>query len=168
MTVIGHGPQEWEEFVLDELFDFANGINADKSAYGDGIPFANVLEVVANEGLTPALIPGRIKLSAPLIARYQVRHGDVLFNRTSETQEEVGLASVYLGDKVIVFGGFVFRARPKTKRLDIMYSKYALRAHGVRKQIIALGVVPAKVVDEGRHWGQAVERGVWSAVIVGP
>jgi type I restriction enzyme, S subunit len=46
MTVIADTPQGWEEFLLDELFDFANGVNADKSAYGDGIPFANVLEVI--------------------------------------------------------------------------------------------------------------------------
>jgi type I restriction enzyme, S subunit len=139
MTVIADTPQGWEEFLLDELFDFANGVNADKSAYGDGIPFANVLEVITNEALSAELIPGRIKLPAPLVARYQVRPGDVLFNRTSETQEEVGLSSVYLGDRPIVFGGFVFRAQPKTKRLDIKYSKYALRAHRVREQIVARG-----------------------------
>jgi hypothetical protein len=31
-----------------------------------------------------------------------------------------------------------------------------------------LAVVPMNVVDEDRHRGQAVERGVWSSVIVGP
>jgi hypothetical protein len=31
-----------------------------------------------------------------------------------------------------------------------------------------LAVVPVKVVDEDRHRGQAVERGMWSPVIVGP
>jgi hypothetical protein len=30
----------------------------------------------------------------------------------------------------------------------------------------ALGVVPVNVVDEDRHRGQAVERGVWSPLIV--
>jgi len=132
-------PQGWEVFSLGDLFEFSNGVNADKSAYGDGIPFANVLEVITNEALTDELIPGRIQLSSTMATRYQVRHGDVLFNRTSETQEEVGLTSVYLGDSVVVFGGFVFRGRPKTKRLDTAYSKYALRTHRVRKQIVARG-----------------------------
>ena len=32
----------------------------------------------------------------------------------------------------------------------------------------ALGVLPVEVVDEDRHRREAVERGVWSPVIVGP
>ncbi|MFJ5882920.1 restriction endonuclease subunit S [Kitasatospora cineracea] len=132
-------PQDWKIFSLDDLFEFANGVNADKSAYGKGAPFANVFEVINNEWLTEKLIPGRIQLSPALVNRYQVRRGDVLFNRTSETQQEVGLASVYLGDSSITFGGFVFRAQPKTKELDEDYSKYAFRARSVRDQIEPLG-----------------------------
>jgi type I restriction enzyme, S subunit len=132
-------PHGWKAFSLGDLFDFSNGVNADRSAYGDGIPFVNVLEVIANEALTDELIPGRIKLPSSLATRYQVRHGDVLFNRTSETQEEVGLASVYIGGGAVVFGGFVFRAQPRTKLLDVAYSKYAMRAHPVREQIMARG-----------------------------
>lgn len=132
-------PFGWKEFTLGELFDFSNGVNADKSAYGDGIPFINVLEVIDNEALTEANIPGRIKLVPSLAARYGVQYGDVLLNRTSETQDEVALASVYLGDTPVVFGGFVFRARPKTNSLDERYSKYALRVKSVREQIVARG-----------------------------
>jgi type I restriction enzyme S subunit len=132
-------PEDWEAFQFGELFEFSNGVNADKSAYGDGIPFANVFEIIKNEALIDELIPGRIRLSPALVARHLVRHGDVLFNRSSETSEEVGLASVYLGHSKITFGGFVFRARPKTNQLDIQYSKYALRAHKVREQIVARG-----------------------------
>lgn len=132
-------PRGWQTLSLGDLFDFTNGVNADKTAYGSGIPFANVLEVITHEALTDRLIPGLINLSPSLIARYRVRHGDVLFNRTSETQDEVGLASVYLGHSPTVFGGFVFRARPKTKLLDIGYSRYALRVYSVRQQIVARG-----------------------------
>ncbi|MGH4013636.1 MAG: restriction endonuclease subunit S [Pseudonocardiaceae bacterium] len=132
-------PSGWNTFTLGELFEFSNGVNADKSAYGEGIPFVNVLDVIENEALMEAAIPGRIKLSSSLAARYQVRCGDVLLNRTSETQDEVALASVYLGDSPVVFGGFVFRARPKTNNLDRGYSKYALRANRVREQIVARG-----------------------------
>jgi len=139
MTVAVDVPRGWQTLSLGDLFDFNNGVNADKTAYGSGIPFANVLEVITYEALTDRLIPGRIKLSPALIARYQVRHGDVLFNRTSETQDEVGLASVYVGNAATVFGGFVLRGRPKTNLLDTGYSKYALRAHPVRQQIVARG-----------------------------
>jgi type I restriction enzyme S subunit len=132
-------PLGWKTFTLGELFEFSNGVNADKSAYGEGVPFVNVLEVISNEALTGEDIPGRIRLLPSLVARYQVQYGDVLLNRTSETQDEVGLTSVYLGDSPVVFGGFVFRARPKTNQLDAGYSKYALRVNDVREQIIARG-----------------------------
>jgi len=139
MTAVVDVPRDWEVFSLGDLLDLSNGVNADKSAYGSGVPFVNVLEVITHEALTDQLIPGRINLSSALLARYQVRYGDVLFNRTSETPEEVGLASVYLGSPAVVFGGFVFRGRLKSKRLEIGYSKYALRAHAVRDQIVARG-----------------------------
>ena len=132
-------PEGWDVYSLGDLFDFTNGINADKSAYGRGIPFANVMEVINHEALIDYMIPGRIRLAPGLLKRYQVRHGDVLFNRTSETQDEVGLTSVYLGNSAVVFGGFVFRGRPRTNRLDVGYAKYALRAHAVREQIVARG-----------------------------
>ena len=72
-------------------------------------------------------------------ASYAVRRGDVLFNRTSETQEEVALAATYLGTERVVFGGFVIRGRPLDERLDPVYSGYALRAPCIRSQIIPLG-----------------------------
>lgn len=129
----------WEEYELGELFRLSNGINADKSAYGQGAPFINVLEVITNESLTASDIPGRVALPTNVLARYEVKRGDVLFNRTSETQDEVALASVYVDDQPVVFGGFVFRGRPLTSALEVNYSKYALRATYVRQQITARG-----------------------------
>ncbi|MDV6291477.1 restriction endonuclease subunit S [Rhodococcus aetherivorans] len=130
---------EWREYELGELFNLSNGINADKSAYGRGTPFINVLEVITNESLNASDIPGQVTLPKKVLARYQVKQGDVLFNRTSETQDEVGLTSVYVDYHPVVFGGFVFRGRPTTSLLDVNYSKYALRAADVRHQITARG-----------------------------
>lgn len=132
-------PAEWKSYDLGQLLTLSNGINADKGAYGRGTPFINVLEVISNESLTASVIPGRVTLPRRVLARYQVKRGDVLFNRTSETQDEVGLAAVYLDDSPVVFGGFVFRGRPLTTALDMNYAKYALRASGVREQIVSRG-----------------------------
>lgn len=131
--------REWREFTIEQLLSLSNGINADKSAYGRGLPFINILEVITHESLTISDIPGRVTLPTKTLDRYRVKRGDVLFNRTSETQAEVGLTSVYFGDDRVAFGGFVFRGRPKTADLDIGYSKYALRATSVRQQITARG-----------------------------
>lgn len=132
-------PSGWQQFKLGDLLKFSNGINANKSAYGSGRPFANVLEVINNDSLQEKDIPGRVSLPRKVLVRYEVQRGDILFNRTSETQDEVALASVYLGHQPIVFGGFVFRGHPLTTHLDIDYSKYALRAAEVRGQITARG-----------------------------
>lgn len=125
--------------TLGDLFEFSNGLNTDKSAYGSGTPFANVLEVITHEELDESKIPGRVNVDRAAQNRYSVRHGDVLFNRTSETQGEVGLASTYVGERSVVFGGFVLRGQPKGDVLDIDYSKWALRAPQVRRQIVSRG-----------------------------
>jgi type I restriction enzyme S subunit len=118
---------------------FQNGFNSDKTAYGRGLRFANVLEVITNTHLSAHMIPGRVSTSAAETTRYLVQRGDVLFNRTSETQDEVGLASVYLDDEPILFGGFVLRGKPISDRLDPVFSGYGLRSKIVRQQIMAAG-----------------------------
>jgi type I restriction enzyme S subunit len=136
---VGMVPEGWESVPLSELFEFKNGANADKRAYGHGIPFANVLEVITNSHLRTSDIPGRVSLTQGAADSYRIQYGDVLFNRTSETQEELGLASVYLDDDIAVFGGFVIRGRPKSNSLNPIYAGYALRANFVRSQITTKG-----------------------------
>jgi type I restriction enzyme S subunit len=138
-TEVGVIPEEWALLSMAELFTFQNGVNADKAAYGKGIPFINVLEVITHSTLTEARIPGRISLPPQTSSAFRVQTGDVLFNRTSETQEEVRLASVYIDNKEVVFGGFVIRARPRNGSLNPMFSSYALRSPLIRQQIVSRG-----------------------------
>ena len=138
-TEAGPIPADWNLEAMGELFTFQNGVNADKKAYGSGIPFANVLEVITFPTLEYSRIPGKVSLGSQAIEAYSIRAGDVLFNRTSETQDEVGLASVYVGSEPVVFGGFVIRGRPRNNRLHSAYAAYGLRATSVRGQIIAKG-----------------------------
>ena len=138
-TEVGVIPQDWSLGTFSDLFDFTNGVNADKSAYGRGVPFINVLEVITHTHIRFSQISGRVTLTKAQIDSFSVRRGDIVFNRTSETQEEVGLCSVYLDDEVVVFGGFVIRARPRRHFLDAVYSGYALRTPVVRSQISAMG-----------------------------
>lgn len=130
---------EWEMKRLADLFTFRNGVNADKEAYGQGTRFINVLEPITYSHIHGPEIIGRVSLPTAIIDSYSVCRGDVLFNRTSETQDEVALAAVYLGSEQVVFGGFVIRGRPLGEHFDPMYSGYALRAPFVRSQIIPMG-----------------------------
>lgn len=138
-TEVGVIPDDWDVKPLGDIFTFQNGVNADKSSYGKGIAFINVLEVITYSTLTDARVPGRVLLSAKQRTEFSVRFGDVLFNRTSETQQEVGLASVYTGVGEVVFGGFVIRGRPRARSMDPIFSSYALRSPAVRTQIVARG-----------------------------
>jgi type I restriction enzyme, S subunit len=68
-----------------------------------------------------------------------VEFGDVLFNRTSETLEEVGLASIYLDNADVVFGGFVIRGKPNKDHLDPIFCSYLLRSPNIHSQISSKG-----------------------------
>ncbi len=138
-TEVGIIPQDWRLLRFSELFSFRNGVNADSRAYGKGLRFINVLEVITHSHLHGPEIPGRITLSESTASYYSVRYGDVVFNRTSETQEEVGLCAAYIGSEQVVFGGFTIRARRTDHSLDPVFSGYAMRSSVVRTQIIPLG-----------------------------
>ena len=139
LTEVGVIPAEWEVRPFGALFTFRNGVNADKDSYGQGVRFINVLEPITYSHIRGPEIQGQVTLPESVSISYAVKLGDVLFNRTSETQEEVGLASTYLGSERVVFGGFVIRGRPTDGNLDPVYSGYALRAPCIRSQIIPMG-----------------------------
>lgn len=138
-TELGVLPEAWDVTTFGTLFAFTNGINADKTAYGKGIPFINVLEPITYSHIFGPEISGRVQISTEAAQAYLVKSSDIVFNRTSETDSELGLAAVYLGDERVVFGGFVIRGRPITDALDPKYSGYALRAKMIRSQIVSMG-----------------------------
>ena len=136
---IGFYPPDWEVKPLSELLEFRNGANASKEDYGSGVKFINVMDVLNNQFITADKITGSVNLSKDQIELNLVKRGDVVFNRTSETPDEVGLTSVYLDDEVAVFGGFVIRGRSINDRLNNEFKKFCFSAKAVRKQIIASG-----------------------------
>lgn len=136
-TKLGWIPEEWEVVRLEELFEFKNGVNADKEKYGNGVKFINVSEVLNQNFITESIIPGSVELVEKIRKLYVVKKGDVLFNRTSETQEEIAFASVYMGDEEVIFGGFVIRGQSKDNRINIEFKKYCFQNAEVRKQKIA-------------------------------
>jgi type I restriction enzyme S subunit len=132
-------PRDWEVKELGELFNFKNGINAGKESYGRGVKFINVMEVIYHDYIFPEMIPGTVQISDEQKELYLVKDGDVLFNRTSETVEEIGLSAVFNGNEEVVFGGFVIRGRPIVSEIDNLFKRYCLRSTIVRNQIIKGG-----------------------------
>ena len=132
-------PNGWTKIKLGDHVEFRNGVNADKDQYGEGVKFVNVMDVFNNDILTESKIIGRITLSDKQLKDNTLHYGDILFNRTSETFNEIAMSAVYLDEADATFGGFVIRGRPKTDILDPMFAVYSFQDTGFRRQVIRLG-----------------------------
>ena len=140
-------PKGWESKTLGEFIDFKNGVNADKSAYGKGTEFVNVMDIFNNHFIKKSDIQGKVKISEKQKSESSVIYGDLLFNRTSEVAEEIAYSSVYIGCAEITFGGFVIRGRQKKFLLDTKYSAYCFNNSDIRREMIrrSQGVVRANI-----------------------
>jgi type I restriction enzyme S subunit len=127
--------QAWFEQNLGQLLEFKNGYNAPKESYGSGEKFINVLDIIQNETITHDKILGSVELSKAEFEKYKVEYGDMLFQRSSETREEVGQANVYL-DKTrpATFGGFVIRGK-KVGEYVPPFLNYLLKTPKSRNEI---------------------------------
>ena len=46
-TEVGVIPKDWTVVPFQKLLEFRNGINADRHAYGKGVAFINVFEIIS-------------------------------------------------------------------------------------------------------------------------
>ena len=129
---------EWEELGLSELLDFKNGLNPNPDKFGKGIKFISVMDILNNAVITYDCIKASVDVTEKELSDFSVEKGDILFQRSSETLEDVGRANVYMDDKTAVFGGFVIRGKKKGK-YDPQYFNYLLRSPFARKRIIPMG-----------------------------
>ena len=137
---LGIIPEDWEVKRLGEIFTFKNGVNAGKDSYGEGVRFVNTMDVLNNAYLIGNTLRGRVAINEKTKIEFLVSFGDVLFNRTSETREEVGCSTVYLDNVEAVFGGFVIRAHDRDANiLHPKFKQYCFQPSYVRNQISALG-----------------------------
>ena len=137
---LGPIPEDWEVKRLGEIFTFKNGVNAGKDSYGEGVRFVNTMDVLNNEYITGKILRGRVAINEKTKNEFLVSFGDVLFNRTSETREEVGCSTVYLDNEDAVFGGFVIRAHDiDANILNPRFKQYCFQPSYIRNQISALG-----------------------------
>ena len=120
---------------LGDLLEFKNGINASKEQYGKGVKFINVLDILNNDFITYESIIGKVDVDSTIIEKFSVQYGDVLFQRSSETREEVGTANIYLDkDKIATFGGFVIRGKKIGNYNPIFFNKL-LKTESARESI---------------------------------
>ena len=127
-----------KNICLSELLSFQNGINADSDKYGKGIKYISVGDIINNDYITYDCIKGKVDISQKELNNYLVENGDILFQRSSETFEDIGNANVYLDEQPCTFGGFVIRGK-KIGEYDPKYLNYLLKSPNARKQVIRLG-----------------------------
>lgn len=126
---------EWEMKRLGDLLEFKNGINASKEQYGKGVKFINVLDILNNDFITYENIVGLVDIDDTTVDKYSVKYGDILFQRSSETREEVGTTNVYLDkEKTATFGGFVIRGR-KIGEYEPVFLNKLLKTGAARNSI---------------------------------
>ena len=137
--------------LVGDLFDFKNGLNKGKDFFGKGTPIVNFTDVFRNRSLYASMLKGKVDVTPKEQELYSARKNDVFFTRTSEIQEEIGMATVLLDDiEGCVFSGFVLRARPKTNLLMPKYCAYCFSSNNVRKEIIRHSTYTTRALTNGK------------------
>lgn len=130
---LGEVPREWEVKRLRFLGNLQNGISKSGEEFGYGYPFVSYGDVYKNISL-PKSVDGLVNSSLNDRKIYSVLEGDVFFTRTSETVEEIGIASTCLETiPDATFAGFLIRFRPIKGKLYKGFSKYYFRCDLNRK-----------------------------------
>ena len=129
---------EWEKHTLSEYLEFKNGLNPDAKRIGNGLPFISVMDILSEGVIRYDNIRGKVDATEKEIECFGVKNGDILFQRSSETLEDVGRANVYMDDRTAIYGGFVIRGR-KIGNYDPMFFKFLLATPLARKSTCRMG-----------------------------
>lgn len=127
---------DWEQRKLGEIGTTFSGLSGKaKEDFGHGeaqfVTYMNVyLNAVSDSSMTE-----RVEIDDH---QNKVQYGDVFFTTSSETPDEVGMASVWFGSKDNTYlNSFCFGFRP-TKEIDPYYMAFMLRSDIIRRKIIIL------------------------------
>ena len=129
---------EWEEHTLSEYLEFKNGLNPDAKRIGSGLPFISVMDILSEGVINYDNIRSKVNATEKEIECFGVKDGDLLFQRSSETLEDVGRANVYMDNRTAIYGGFVIRGR-KIGNYDPLFFKYLLATPLARKRTCRMG-----------------------------
>ncbi len=130
---------EWTTISLKQILSFKNGINANKDSYGRGIKYISVGDILNNTFITYDKIKGLVDINKKILNENSVEYGDIIFQRSSETFNDIGQSNVYLDkEKVATFGGFVIRGK-KIGDYNPLFLNYLLKSPYNRRKIIIKG-----------------------------
>ena len=124
---LGDVPVHWGITPLRYIGRFQNGISKGAEYFGSGFPFINYGDIYKN-AILPFKANGLAKSTKEDQNIYSVKKGDVFFTRTSETINDIGMASTCLQTiENATFSGFTIRFRQLKFTLNEQFSKYYFR-----------------------------------------
>ena len=125
--------EDWEQRKLGSIGSTYTGLSGKtKEDFGHGeAQYITYLNVFQNT-ISDITMTDKVEID---ITQNEVKYGDVLFTTSSETPEEVGMSSVWLGDTPNIYlNSFCFGFRPNQK-IDPYFLGYSLRAPYMRDKI---------------------------------
>lgn len=129
---LGEIPEHWDITRVRNNYIMQNGISESGAFFEKGTPFVNYSDVYKNR-ILPVQFEDVADSNEQQQEIFSVRKGDIFFTRTSETIDEIGIASVCMQDvPQAVFSGFLIRARAKNDRLNPEYVGFYLQSQCVR------------------------------------
>ena len=126
----------WEQRKLGDIgktFTGLSGKTANDFGHGEAkfLPYLNIFN-------NPIADTSFLELIEIDPTQNKIQHGDVFFTTSSETPEEVGMSSIWLGNSDNIYlNSFCFGFRPNIT-IDSYYLGYYLRSNTFRKKIIVL------------------------------
>ena len=129
-------PNSWEQRKLGDIgktFTGLSGKTANDFGHGEAkfLPYLNIF----NNPIADINFLETIEIDS---SQNRIQYGDVFFTTSSETPEEVGMSSIWLGNSDNIYlNSFCFGFRPNIE-LDPYYLGYYLRSNSFRKKITIL------------------------------
>lgn len=116
--------KKWEKKKLGELLEFKNGVNVERDKIGFGTKMISVVDILSDKPITYDVIRNSVALTKDELSIYDVKYGDVLFQRSSENYDDAGMSNIYVDEnKCATFSGFVIRGKKIGE-----YNPYCLNA----------------------------------------
>ena len=141
---------EWRKYKVEEILKISNGINKGKEFFGSGTPIINYMDVNKNELISHNIVKGLVIANSKELETFNVKKGDILFTRTSETSDEIGLSSSVIEniDKCI-FSGFILKGTQTKNFIHHYFGGYYKRKKKMRKEIIKHSSITTRALTSG-------------------
>ena len=131
-------PENWKTYKFEQLFDISSGLSKSRDQFGFGYPFVTFKDVFYNWFL-PEKLGDLANTNEKEQSKGEVRKGDIILTRTSETLHELGMSSVALHNYPrSTFNGFCKKLRQKNDssvEIEPIFMAYFLRSKYFRKEI---------------------------------